>query len=94
MKTIQFTGTEEQIEELDGRLFPKHDKLKSEIRVYVVNTGIWSFDEDPFTWEDDRFIDEAEMQGKIYTLENFQKAFNKKYIDSETEYVRFISVNI
>ncbi len=91
MKTIQFTGTEEQIEELDGRLFPRHDKLKSEIRVYLVNT--YNLEEKPSVWEDDRFIDEAEMQGRIYTLETFQRAFNyaQGNIDIATDYVRFIS---
>ena len=46
-----------------------------EFRVFVVDTSE-EIEGELYFGDDNNFMDEAEKQGRIYTLEGFQKAFN------------------
>lgn len=95
MRTLLIQGTEKQINNfiLDNELLQiKENKFQlMETRVYVVNTDNYEFDTSPKTWNDEKFMSEAEIQGTVYTLPSFQEDFNiGKY---EMHYViRFINV--
>jgi hypothetical protein len=70
-------------------------KLKTETRVYVVDTEDERMDD--VYWEeltDEEFMFEAEEQGKVYTLDGFAKAFNFEEINSSTDAIRFIQVPV
>lgn len=69
-------------------------KPKTETRVYVVDVDKLD-DDEPSKFEanvpDEEFISEAERQGSIYTLPAFQKAFNSLGVDTNKDFIRFIS---
>jgi hypothetical protein len=65
----------------------------TETRVYVVDID-QTEDEFSIAITDDVFIDEAEKQGSVYTLEGFQVAFNNNEVSSLTGFIRFIEVAI
>jgi hypothetical protein len=88
MKTITLQGTEEQIADLESKLFPRHDKLYCETRVYVVD----SEEHNTKHLTDDMFMTLAEGYGRVYTLPTFQEAFNYGDVNTFTDVVRFISV--
>lgn len=78
---------------LDNIGYGEKDK---EVRVYVVNTiDERVSDIDSFTdLTDEEFMFEAEEQGRVYTLEGFQRAFNFNEVDSQIDLIRFIEVEI
>ena len=90
MKTIQFTGTVGQLDDLTQNLTDEYLDLMSETRVYVIDTfnvrGNWN------DLTDEEFITLAEQDGNIYTLEGFQEAFNAQDINTEIDVIRFINV--
>lgn len=87
MKTIQFTGTDYEIENLEFSLAENDLELKSETRVYIIDSSYAI----PTTDED--FMTLAEEIGRVYTLQGFQKAFNEEEtISSTIDYIRIISV--
>ena len=90
MKTIQFTGTVGQLDDLTQNLTDEYLDLMSETRVYVIDTfnvrGNWN------DLTDEEFITLAEQDGNIYTLEGFQEAFNAQDINTEIDVIRFIYV--
>ena len=91
MKTIQFTGTDYEIDNLEFALAENDLKLKSETRVYVIDT----FNVRERNWNDltdEEFINLAEEDGNIYTLQGFQEAFNSQDINTEIDVIRFINV--
>ena len=94
MKTIQFTGEEKHIEAISN--FHKNTWIntntlqKTEIRVYVVNVNDNDFDGDNTT--DNEFMTLAENNGRVYTLDGFQEAFNFEEINSGIDVIRFINV--
>lgn len=45
---------------------------------------------DPYALSDEDFMDEAESQGKVWTLEGFEKAFNNEEI-SDTWIIKIIN---
>ena len=92
MKTIQFTGTVNQIDDLTQNLSDEHLDLITETRVYVVNIDNYEFDTSPKTWDDEKFMSEAEIQGTVYTLPTFQEAFNYEDVNTFTDVIRFINV--
>jgi hypothetical protein len=95
MKVIHLQGTEEQIGkvQLNSYAFPTEELPKLvEIRVYVVDTYNYEFDTSPKTWDDEKFMNEAEIQGKVYTLQGFQEAFNLEEINSAIDVIRIINV--
>lgn len=59
--------------------------------VYVVNNYDFEFDDSPRNWDDKKFISEATIQGRVYSLEQFQEAFNDEEINSSTEFIRVIT---
>lgn len=93
MKTLQFTGTEHEIENLHLALDISDNDLpqQSETRVYVIDT----LNVKERNWNDltnEEFINLAEEDGNVYTLQGFQEAFNSQYINAEIDVVRFINV--
>ena len=92
-KTITLQGTEEQIGNLQLNAYKfKTEDLPAlvETRVYVVDMNENDFDGDNTT--DEEFITLAENNGRVYTLEGFQQAFNFEEINSSIDVIRFISV--
>jgi len=67
-----------------------------EMRVYVINTHDERVEDihDIFSLTDEEFMFEAEEQGRIYTLEGFQRAFNEFHVNTEIDIIRFIEVSI
>lgn len=61
-----------------------------ETKVYVVNTNDYEFDDSPRTWDDEKFMTEAEKQGSVYSLKGFQEAFNDEEINSAVDIIRII----
>lgn len=96
MKAIQFTGTENNIENLHLALGISDNDMpqQSETRVYVIDVDNYEFDDSPKIWDDKKFINEAEIQGTVFTLEGFQKDFNYGDINSFTDVIRFINILI
>ena len=90
MKTIQFTGTVEQVDDLTQNLSDNHLDLTTETRVYVVDMNDNNFDGDNTT--DEEFMTLAEENGRVYTLDGFQEAFNFEEINSSIDVIRFITV--
>ena len=93
MKTIQFTGTQDKIENLHLALGISDNDMpqQSETRVYVIDT----FNVRERNWNDltdEEFINLAEEDGNIYTLQGFQEAFNSQDINTEIDVIRFINV--
>lgn len=90
MKTIQFTGTENKIENLHLALGISDNDMpqQSETRVYVVYT---QDDEYEPTMNDEDFMDLAEQGGRVYTLPTFQEAFNYGDVNTFTDVIRFIN---
>jgi len=67
-------------------------KPKTETKVYIVNTYNFGFDVAPNEWEDEKFIREAEIQGRVYSLQDFQDACNVADISKYYDTIRFITV--
>ena len=93
MKRIQFTGTENKIDNLHLALGISDNDMpqQSETRVYVIDT----FNVRERNWNDltdEEFINLAEEDGNIYTLQGFQEAFNSQDINTEIDVIRFINV--
>jgi hypothetical protein len=94
MKTIQFTGVEHKIENLHLALGISDNDMpqQSETRVYVVDTRASDcFSND---LKDDEFMTLSEEQGRVYTLQGFQEAFNLEEINSDIDLIRFINIII
>ncbi len=93
MKTIQFTGTENKIDNLHLALGISDNDMpqQSETRVYVIDT----FNVKERNWNDltnEEFMNLAEEDGNVYTLQGFQEAFNSQDINTEIDVIRFINV--
>ena len=61
-----------------------------ETRVYLVDVENYEFDTSPSTWDDEKFINEAEIQGNVYSKENFENECNNDNI-SPYSFIRIIS---
>ena len=74
-------------------------KMK-ELRVYVINVDDVDFEKEmPVNTavselSDKKFIEIAERQGSVYTLQGFQNAFNNENINSSADIIRFIEVDV
>jgi hypothetical protein len=92
MRTIQFTGTEYKIENLHLALGISDNEMpqQSETRVYVLD--IDRIENHYSDLSDEEFMNLAEEDGRIYTLEGFQEAFNLGEINSSLDIIRFITV--
>jgi len=71
-----------------------------ETRVYIVDTCLDDYDDLPTfrnDCTDDEFIEYAEREGRIYSLETFAKKFNGREsiaINFNTDMIRFIQVPV
>lgn len=63
-----------------------------ETRVYIINVENFEFHTHPPSWDDEKFMVEAEKQGSVYSLEGFQKAFNSQDVNTVIDVIRFINV--
>lgn len=93
MKTITLQGTEKVFEHLNECTEYATEELPQEIetRVYVLDTQEHLND---LAYTDEQFIEQAEQDGRVYTLQGFQEAFNLEEINSTIDVIRFISVPI
>lgn len=93
MKTITLQGEFQKFENLN-QATSKFDKdrlpYEVETRVYVVEESVSNYDTKQFN--DEAFMSLAEEQGRVYTLEGFQEAFNREEVNSAIDVIRFISV--
>jgi hypothetical protein len=83
----------EKVNEIEGLI--NNEKTK-EIRVYVINSHDERVEDinNINDLTDEEFIFEAEEQGRVYTVNGFQEAFNGEEINSEIDFIRFIEVKI
>ncbi len=58
------------------------------IRVYGIN--LYECDLDTYDLDNESFIDEANKQGYVWTLEGFERAFNKEEFPVDNFIIRFI----
>jgi cellobiose phosphorylase len=70
--------------------------MEKETRVYVINTNDDRVVDIEWINElsDDEFIYEAEKQGRVYSLKGFEKAFSNEEINTSTDEIRFINMNL
>ena len=73
--------------------------MKKEIRVYLVDLSKISEDEllnkKLYTCSDEKFIDEAEAQGYVYSLPIFQNLINLGKIENFNDtYIRFVEADV
>jgi hypothetical protein len=97
MKTIQFTGTENETDNLKESIskytnqnnFPQ----QTETRVYVIEAQqSLRFNEKIYTTlTDEEFMSIAEENGTVYSVQVFQQAFNDEDFNSD-QVIRFINV--
>lgn len=94
MKTIQFTGTEDKIDNLHLALGILDNDMpqQSETRAYVLNTQDISTDKGFEELTEEEWIAECERQGRVYSLQGFARAFNEEEISTTTDVVKFINV--
>ena len=93
MKTIILQGEFQKFENLNQATnnFDK-DRLpyEVEIRVYVIDQNVSDVYVNSKT--DEEFMEIAEEQGRVYTLDGFQEAFNLEEVNSSIDVIRFITV--
>jgi hypothetical protein len=93
MKTIQFTGAEHKIENLHLALGISDNDMpqQSETRVYVMPILLDYSEEDLEGISDEEFMDLAEEDGRVYTLQGFQEAFALNEVTPFVDVIRFIN---
>lgn len=96
MKTVTLQGELVKFQNL-SQVTSKFDEdrlpYEVETRVYVLDTA--DFDDQTKHYSeltDDEFQTLAEEQGRVYTLDGFQEAFNSEEINSAIDIIRFINV--
>jgi len=82
--------------ELDLPLLPEmvNKTFTTEDRIYCVDVQNYEFDTAPQTWDDEKFMSEAEIQGNVYSLKGFVKAFNKTEINQDNLIIRLVKTNM
>lgn len=68
-------------------------ETKKEMRVYVIDSNRFDYDienMDIFKWSDEKWMDESEEQGSVYSLKGFQYAINGDELNTFSMYIRFI----
>lgn len=63
-----------------------------EFRVYVVDLDMLENSDDFVTKE--MFMEIAENTGRVYTLEGFQSAFNYEEVNTHTDIIKIIEVEV
>jgi hypothetical protein len=95
MKTITLQGEVQKFDNLfQASSNFDEDRLpyEVEIRVYVVDIRNNNYKGVDIT--DDEFQTLVEEEGRVYTLEGFQEAFQHEEINSTLDVIRFITVPI
>lgn len=93
--TITLQGTKEQISkvQLNFYAFPTEElPTVVETRVYALDTQDISIDKGFEELSEEEWITECERQGRVYTLQGFQRAFNEEEINTNLDVIKFISV--
>ena len=70
------------------------DIPETELRFYVLNTEDISSGKSFKEITEDEWVEECERQGRVYSTESFQKAFNKEEINTSTDVLKILTVNI
>ena len=92
MKTVQFTGTEKQFTNLMGVSNTKLNlPIMTETRFYVVEVDDERYEP---TMDDEQFMELAEENGRVYSPNGFQEAFNFEEVSTAIDVIRIINVNI
>ena len=84
-------------DEVDMALTDLENVINMELRVFLIN-----YDKNSIMFDniknpsDEEFMDEAELQGTVFTLEGFVEHFNMSYseINQETDVIRIIHVPV
>ena len=92
MRTIQFTATVNQIDDLTQNLTDEYVDLMTETRVYVVNQE--DSEKEVLNLTDEEFMEIAERWRRVYSLQGFQETFNsqKDEVSHSEDFIRFINV--
>jgi len=69
-------------------------KPKTELRFYVLDTQDISIDKGFEELTEDEWVLECERQGRIYTINGFQNAFNEEAINTIDDVLKILSVSI
>lgn len=92
MKTITIQGEFQKFENLNQATSNfDSDRLPYEVetRVYVVDIDDNNYNGDETSDED--FMDMAEADGRVYSLDGFQYAFNFGEVNTNIDVIRFIT---
>ena len=65
--------------------------MDKEIKVYVLDCQDISTGKGFEELTEEEWMKECERQGRVYTLERFQRAFNEEEINSSIDVIRFIN---
>ena len=99
MKTMTLQGEQQKFEYLYKNI-TLEDKDKDlipyevETRVYALDTQDISIDKGFEELSEEEWITECERQGRVYTLQGFQRAFNNEEVNTNVDIIRFINVLI
>lgn len=63
-----------------------------EIRVYVVSCDLYDGEEYIPEMTNEQFMDLAEEQGNVYSLNVFETSYNNDWLDTINTFIRFIEV--
>ena len=61
-----------------------------ETRVYGIELENYEFDTHPRTWDSEKFMTEAEIQGNVWSVKGFEKDFNEETINQNNLIIRFV----
>lgn len=61
-----------------------------ETRVYGIELENYEFDTHPRTWDSEKFMSEAEIQGNVWSVKGFEKDFNEETINQNNLIIRFV----
>jgi len=70
------------------------DIAETELRFYVLNTEDISSGKSFKEITENEWIEECERQGRVYSTEGFQRAFNEEEINTNTDVLKILTVNI
>jgi hypothetical protein len=66
--------------------------MNKEIRVYLLNCQDISIDKGFEEMTLEEWINESERQGRVYSLEGFQRAFNEEELNTSVDLIRIITI--
>ena len=62
-----------------------------ETRVYGIDLENYEFDTHPRTWNSEKFMAEAEIQGNVWSLKGFEADFNEDYLNQTNLFIKFVT---